>query len=342
MRRAFSLPQRALFTLAAGAFSVGLAGAAFAAPLADAPRQALSSMREDPAPAALVRNSHYWVSNENAHDVWRSHIANTGGALIGVGTDQVYILASWARPEVIIPMDFDASIRDIHFAYGAAFLESPDLATFRTFWVPEGEAKMREALAKHFSEARATAAMTAWRQGAPTIQRRFRKLVTYYNGKNIPTFINDEATYGQIRTLWQEGRVFPMRGDATGSTGMREIARALERANLKVGVVYLSNVEQYITYDAQTRRNFISLPWADNGWLLRTRPMQVLGLTTEDCEYHYNMQRGLNFRQWLTVNRVADGGRLLLRHRSRTATQGLSIVDSEPPVSTPAPEIAAP
>lgn len=329
-------------TFASGLCALTLSTASFAAPLADAPRQALSRIAEDPAPAALVRNSHYWVSNENAHNVWRSHIENVGGALIGVGTDQVYVLASWARPEVIVPMDFDASVRDLHFAYGAAFLSAPDIASFRSFWNSDAETKLREALVEHFGASRADAAMQAWKASHARVQRRFRKVIDYYNAKNIPTFLNDEATYGRIRTLWQEGRVFPVRGDATGSVGMRAIARALEQANIQVGLVYLSNVEQYIEYDAQTRRNFISLPWADNGLMLRTRPMSSLGLTGEECEYHYNMQRGLNFRQWLETNRVPDGTRLLLRNLARTSTPGLSEINAVPSASTPPPEIAAP
>ena len=342
MKSAAARTPRILASIGASLLTLQFASAALAAPIAAEQRQAFQQLREDPAPEALVRNSHYWVSNENAHDVWRSRIENIGGALIGVGADQVYVLASWARPEVLIPMDFDGSIRDIHFAYGAAFLEAADIEAFRAFWNDDAQARMRDALTRHFGAAQAEASMAAWDSAHGRIQRRFRKITDYYNRKNVPTFINDANTYRRIRTLWQEGRVFPVRGDATGSVGLRAIARALEAAHIQVGVVYLSNVEQYISYDAQTRRNFISLPWADNGLMLRTRPMASLGLTGEDCEYHYNVQLGTNFRQWLSVNRVPDGTRLLLRNLSRTSTPGLSEIVAEPAQSSPPPEIAAP
>lgn len=322
--------------LAAVAFTTN----SFAAKLTDEQRRPFVAMEEDPSPAELVRNSHYWVSNENVHDVYREHIANTGGILIGVGADQVYVLAGWARPEILIPMDFDGSIRDIHFAYGAAFLSSPDVATFRTFWNPSSEAALRAAVEQHFGAARVEPTMRAWRDGHARIQRRFSRIAERYSANRIPTFITDAATYGAMRTLWQEGRVFPLRGDVTGDTGMTSIARAAKATNTKVRVVYLSNVEQYVTYDAKFRRNFLDLPMDEQSWLLRTRPMATLGLAEAGCEYHYNMQRGLNFQQWLRTNRIPDGRTLLLRNRERTAREGLSEIQAVPPVSDPAPAIA--
>lgn len=312
----------------------------FAARLTDAERRPFLAMEEDPAPAELVRNSHYWVSNENVHDVYREHIADTGGIFIGVGADQVYVLAGWSKPEILIPMDFDGSIRDIHFAFGAAFLASPDRATFRTFWDDNAEDKMRTAIREHFGDARVDATMKAWKEGHGRIQRRFARLNERYTSNRIPTFITNDATYGTIRTLWQEGRVFPLRGDVTGDRGMTSIARAAKAAKVPVRVVYLSNVEQYVTYDGKFRRNFLDLPMDEQSWLLRTRPMKSLGLAEEGCEYHYNMQRGLNFQQWLRTNRVPDGRTLLLRNLQRTSREGLSEIRSEPRTSDPLPQIA--
>ena len=320
---------------------VGVVTTSHAAPLSEEHRRAFAAMQEDPAPDELIRNSHYWVSNENVHDVYQEHIQNTGGVLMGVGADQVYLLAGWARPEILIPMDFDSSIRDIHFAYGAAFLSSPDIATFRSYWASDAEAKMAAALREHFSEAQATRSLTAWKQGSARILRRFGRIERRYETTRTPTFLTDAATYNAMRSLWQEGRVFPLRGDVTGDKAMTSIAKAVKRTEQTVRVVYLSNVEQYIEYTPAVRRNFIDLPMDEKSWLLRTRPMASLGLADEECDYHYNMQRGLNFQQWLRVNRVPDGRTLLLRNLGRTGRQGLSEVRTEAPISTPAPEIAA-
>lgn len=313
---------------------------AHAAPLSDDHKRAFAAMQEDPAPAELIRNSHYWVSNENVHDVYREHIQNTGGILIGVGADQVYLLAGWSRPEILIPMDFDGSIRDIHFAYGAAFLASPDIATFRSYWAADAEEKMRTALKAHFDEARAARALAAWKDGSQRTLRRFGRIEQRYRANRIPTFLTDSGTYNAMRALWQEGRVYPLRGDVTGDKAMVSIARAAKSAEQTVRVIYLSNVEQYVEYSPSFRRNFLDLPMDEQSWLLRTRPMKSLGLTEEDCEYHYNMQRGLNFQQWLKVNRVPDGRTLLLRNLERTNRQGLSEIRKEAPVSASAPDIA--
>lgn len=313
---------------------------AHSAPLPDAAQRAFAAMTADPEPTELIRSSHYWVSNENAHDVYRPHIENSGGILLGVGTDQLYLLAGWARPEVLIPMDFDGMISQLHYIYGAAFLSSPDIATFLSFWEPDAETKMRAAVAEHFGPRRAEAAMSAWSQGGQRVLRRFRRMELRYQELRIPTFVTDEATYQSLRQLWLDGRVFPLRGDVTGERAMTSIAKAAKEAELPVRAIYLSNVEQYVEYTPAFRRNFIDLPMDQRSWVLRTRPMRSLGLADEHCDYHYNLQRGQNFQRWLAANTVPDGRSLLLRNLEQTKRAGLSEIRREAPVSTTPPVIA--
>ena len=47
---------------------------------------------------------------------------------MGVGTDQNYLIAGWSRPEVLVLMDFDQVVVDLHRVYQLAFLhaESPE------------------------------------------------------------------------------------------------------------------------------------------------------------------------------------------------------------------------
>ena len=79
---------------------------------------------EDPPPPELVRDTHYIVSNESRQDLFKDSIAAHGGALLGVGSDQNYLLAGWSRPELLILFDFDQVVVNVHRVYRAFFLNA--------------------------------------------------------------------------------------------------------------------------------------------------------------------------------------------------------------------------
>ncbi|MBR4985121.1 MAG: hypothetical protein IKY83_05205, partial [Proteobacteria bacterium] len=268
------------------------------------------AVRSDPDPDALVRDAHYWVSNENAHYVWYPYIKDRGGVLSGVGTDQVYMLAAWSNASIVIPMDFDRMITNLHFAYGAAFLASDNIEEFRTYWKKENSAKMKAALEKYFPD-HAEAAFKAWKTGCSEVIARFNRIKRKYtvlgtylkdkakaepkqygaNAKKfsepLGTFITDEAQFKRIKTLWENHRVFPVCGDLTGDKAMIDIAKALNDSGLKMTILYPSNAEHYFEYGAKYRRNIVNMPFADNSLVLRTRQMRSLGVAEEE-DYHYN------------------------------------------------------
>ncbi len=323
--------------------------------------QRLNGLRSDPDPDQLVRDAHYWVSNENAHYVWYPYIKDQGGVFSGVGTDQIYLLAGWANASIIIPMDFDKQIRNLHFAYGAAFMASETIDEFRTYWKAENAEKMRAALDKYFPT-EADAAMKAWKIGAKEVNGRFNRVVKKYrslttqlqdlaktdpkqyanNAKiftyEIPTFLTDSTQYNRIRTLWLNHRVFPICGDLTGDTAMTDIAKALKDSGLKMKFLYPSNAEHYFEYGANFRRNIIDMPFEENGMILRTRQMSFLGLP-EEGDYHYNMQSPANFKLWLQTTRIKEQ-KEMLRKRTATSTTGLSYFEYEPTPSKKPPQIS--
>lgn len=302
------------------------------------------AVRSDPAPAALIRDAHYWVSNENAHYVWYPHIKDIGGVIAGVGTDQVYMLAAWSNASVIIPMDFDRMITNLHFAYGAAFLASENIEEFRTYWKRDNAEKMLAALKKYFPT-QANDAMKAWKSGTREVNgrlnrvtKKYTKLLPEEKQLNVPTFITDEGLYKRIRQLWQNNRVFPVCGDLTGDKAMLDIAKALKDSGMEMTILYPSNAEHYFEYNDTYRRNIIQMPFSKNSQVLRTRQMRFLGLA-EPEDYHYNMQTGENFKIWLETTQIKDQY-AMLRRRAKTDTEGLSRMERVPDPSKKPPKIA--
>ena len=64
-------------------------------PVSPAWTDTLNKIVPDPPPPHLVRGTHYVISNEDRHDLWLKTVQGKGGAYLGVGTDQNYVLAGW-------------------------------------------------------------------------------------------------------------------------------------------------------------------------------------------------------------------------------------------------------
>ena len=161
--------------IAALLMTVAWPGARAEAPanaLEPAQRKRLASITPDPEPPQLVRDSHYVISNEDRPHLFKGSLDDVGGALVGVGTEQLYVYAGWARPKVIIPMDFDQVVVDLHRIYGLFFLVADTPEDFVSLWSKKREPfalKLIEGAA--ISKADRKALAKAWRRAMPSICR---------------------------------------------------------------------------------------------------------------------------------------------------------------------------
>lgn len=309
------------------------------APLPDEVHERFAELPRDPKPDELIRNSHYWISNELNQDLWHEHLADLGGAYLGVGTDQNYLLAAWAKSDLMVVVDFDASIADLHQVYLLFFDEAETCEDFFLRWSPEREeeglALIDEKLGDRPDHDKIRKAYKIARQLVWARLRRVRKI---YPERGIETFVSDQAQYDHVRTLARNGRVFALRGDFTANDTMVAVGKAMHDSGFAFNVIYLSNVEQYVDYTPEWRRNFIGIPVGENGVVVRTLGWGAFGFA-EGEEYHYNVQPAPKFQEWLQTSRVTNLPRML-HYRTRTDIQGLSLLDGEVRPSKRAPEIA--
>ena len=300
------------------------------APLPDAQVQALRALPQDPAPPALTRNSHYWVSNENALELFYPHIQNKGGVLIGVGTDQNYLFAGWAKPEILILMDFDVGISQIHQAYSIIFAEAADPEAFLAWWDEGHEKQLVEKIkAKYTEPGLQKHILSALKTARHTVFARLKKEKKHFAKLNIPTFLSDAAQYAYVRDLWVKNRVVALRGDLTATQTMKGIADLLKAQSWTVGVFYPSNAEQYFDFVEQYRTNVTSLPATDASTVIRTLGWGSL-YGKADETYHYSVQPLKNFDAWLKDPGTQNVGKM---HRFRTPSPdiiGFSTFDKVP------------
>ena len=332
-------------------------------------RAALTSVRADPAPEEIIRNSHYWVSNEHNHQLWRDTIVDLGGALVGVGTDQNYLLAGWARSSLIILMDFDEKIPVIHEIYAFFFSISSTPEDFHRRWLRKYSDDSVDKLTAHFTALiTPIAAREADNKGLDDakrekfIKRRVKRFVRTrvriykttrgllwrrlnrtkkkYQELKIPTFLSDQAEYDHIRSLWVGGRVLAIRGDLTADYTMLDISKALKALDTPLNVLYTSNAEQYFDLTPTYRRNIIASYWGERGVTLRTMAWGSLGFYDEKEQYHYNIQPSANFVAWMRESRVKNIGRMMFRGRT-IKERGFSVMTKLPPKSKRPPKVAA-
>ena len=338
-------------------------------PALSAERQTLlKGVRADPAPPEIVRNSHYWVSNEHNHQLWYPSINGLGGALIGVGTDQNYLFAGWARSTILILMDFDEKIPVIHEVYAYMFSISATPEEFLKRWArsyhDDSAEKLsayftalieptaqREAHAKGLGETRSQRyikrrvsrfvkeRVNIYKLTRGLIWRRLSKTKKKYLKLKLPTFLSDQDQYDHIRSLWAGGRVLAIRGDLTADYTMLDIATALMSLGESLNVLYLSNAEQYFKLPPTYRRNIIAQPWGDRSVALRTMGWGSLGFFDEDEQYHYNIQSGPNFVTWMKESRTTKAGRMMFKGRE-IKESGFSIMTGLPRKSKRLPAIA--
>lgn len=303
-------------------------------------REALASVELDPYPEALVLDAHYWVSNEHHHFLYKPYIDNHKGIYLGVGTDQNYLLAAWARSPVLLMMDFDEQVRNVHDIYGVIFRRAETPAEMMRLWTSAGEAEVMQWIAEDFQEKRVAELQKTYKTSRGVIHGRLRKVRNDYKTHKIATFLSDQDQYTFLRNLWLKKRVFAYRGDLTANATMVQISNVLKKYDLNMGLMYLSNAEQYFDFTPEFRRNIIAQPFAENSWILRTRPWEELGYP-EGGNYHYNIQAGQNFSDWLMLNTVKNASRLLAGYRTNDKNiPGISVVKRPAVASSMAPKVA--
>jgi hypothetical protein len=299
---------------------------------------ALKAVPFDPVPRELSANSHFVVSDEKAHWLFHDAATGRGGALLGVGTDQNYLMAGWARPEILILLDFDQVVVDLHNVYREVFLHSPDARSFRAAWSKE-QAPVVEGWieAAYPAEADRKRLFKSFRLSRNLVEWRLTGLVKAYRAQGVKTFLDDPEQYRYLVDLFRAGRVVAIRGDLTGTKAVRGVGRALVDAGVPMRVLYLSNAEKYFEFTADYKANMRALPFDDRSVVLRTGGGWHGGPPSPDGLYTYVVQPGANFHAWMQDGVAVSFAALMVRRKNSKVVPGLATLDAPPPTPRRAP-----
>jgi hypothetical protein len=197
-------------------------------------------------------------------------------------------------------------------------------------WSDENRAMTLDMLRERWADdPRRADLQRAFRTAQPLVTRRLARIRGRLRAHALPSFIDDAAEYEHVRTLARHSRLVVVRGDFDGDDTLAAVGSALRAASLRLGVVYLSNVEQYMAYTPNFRRNFLALDLDVDAVVIRTLARRSFGRAPGDA-YHYNVQSAPLFAEWLRRSKVGEV-RELLRYRTTTIENGLSLLEGDPP-----------
>lgn len=248
----------------------------------------------------LTNGLHYYASNERDLDLIAPDVRDVGGVLVAVAADPAYILAAWADSQALVLVDLDPAIVELHQIYAAFFAHATGPAEFLRLWTPQGEAQARELLA---AQDDGPSLRARYDEARPQVARRFAELERRFAVRDVAWLLSDPTLYERVAALVRGGRVVALRGDFTRAGVVTAIGEALRAAGLRVGLLYLSNIEQYFLYTPGFRANIAALPLR-GAQVLRTLPGRPAG-------FQYILQRGEQFQAWAAAPAVRSVYRII-------------------------------
>ncbi|HEY8374974.1 MAG TPA: hypothetical protein VIK91_00740, partial [Nannocystis sp.] len=238
----------------------------------------------------LTNGTHYFASNERDLDLVASAVQDLCGVVVAVGADPGYLLAAWADAEALVLIDLDPAIVRLHHIYRAFFAAAEGPEAFRRLWSTAGRDEARAIVGASGQDGEAEALLEVFEAAQPAVERRLAELERRMAAAGQAWLLSDPRLYARVAGLVRAGKVIALRGDFTRAGVVHEVGTLLRAAGLRVGLLYLSNIEQYFLYTPGFRANVAALP-LDGGQVLRTLPGRPAG-------FEYIFQQGGHFQTW--------------------------------------------
>ena len=265
-----------------------------------------ASVRREAPPRRLVLGQHFLTSNEAHLDLFYSDLPKeSGGLMLGVGTDQNLVLAGWARPERVVIVDFDQWVVEMFWLYKLALSKADGPRRFIELWSPESQVNMRrwirESEPKDASHRKLL--LTVFRIARKQVYHRLKMLERKYAASSTPCLLNDLSQYRYVAHLFATDRWTAVRANFKGRRTLQDIAHTARRHQRSFKLVYLSNIEDYLSYTPQFKANIAALPCSDDAVLLRTSAHRDKVVKMR-FHWAYITQSVSHFKGWLALHRV--------------------------------------
>ena len=261
--------------------------------LTDAQKSIIQNITWDVDPEVLNavkaenEGQHFLRSDERHPELFYDHIKDLGHTYIGIGTDQGYVFVGWQRPTLAFMVDYDPWVIVLHRVYFAFFKECEDAECLLGYFEDRDKGmnylKEREGLNDKLT-------LTVYKEAQKGVTHSLRSI----RRLKQKTFMNDPETYQYIRQMIFDGRMTTFQANLLGDRAFASIQSALNSIGASVGVLYLSNAENYWAYTNQYKQNMLNLPYSDNAMIIRT-----IATKPYNADYRYSVQKAEVFKAWL-------------------------------------------
>ena len=267
---------------------------------------------EDPPPdhfdgiTAEREGQHYLVSDEENPQMFAEVLDGLGGALLGVGTDQMYLYIGWQRPALAFLTDYDPYVKAMHLAHMAVFAHCPGVDCFRAVWTDSDREEGVAAIESFWSGDRVSqdeidGAVRLFRRLDDRMETRFELLDENLAEMGVRGYLNDEEQYAFVRQMILAGRVRPVQANLLLEGAFVEIGALCAELGVPVRAMYVSNAETYWSFTDEYRAMVRSLPVDDASVFLRTFPSG-----SRNGDYTYAVQSWQGTLNWLGSQDVED------------------------------------
>jgi hypothetical protein len=301
-------------------------------PLPDDMRARWRSIAADPAPRSLAGDRHWLVSDERKPWLFHAQVSGKGGMLLGVGADQIWLFAGWARPEIAVCLDFDRWVVDLHDIMVMMLSRSSDAAELASWWTTARAREVQDWIAQSSENAEVQSSRRhAFREAREKIRVRLRHFATSSEFAASGTFMTDPSQFEHLASLARAGRLLALRADMGAGTAMQSVGDLARIARIPVRVLYLSNVEYYVPYGAGSfRKNLLAMPFDEQSTVLHTVPHHG---TMAGTQYYYVVEGGPSFRRWLESGKVAsfkEHFKQAVRMSGQSSAEAFAMPDEKP------------
>ena len=284
-------------------------------PLSESQRQLLDGIIWDVPPEILNavkpenEGQHFLKSDERHPELFRESIENIGHTYIGIGTDQGYVYIGWQRPTLAFLVDYDPWVIILHRIYIAFFKACDDSECMLNFFAKRDYALEFLKSIPELSDKTTQTVYKAANKGVTHSLNAIKRM-------KAKTFMNDPETFQYIKNLINTGRLKTFQANLLGDKAFVSIQSTLNELHAKVGVLYLSNAEQYWAYTKQYKENMLGLPYSDNAMVIRTIATKPL-----NDDYRYSVQTADVFKTWLEHPNTASVRNIVGRTKFKDTTQ---------------------
>ena len=241
----------------------------------------------------------YIIAPERNYEQITPFLKKTGGVYIGLSTDQNFLLIPYLKPEYVILMDSNLSVVATNKLYRYVFSTQKTPDDFIEFFSEKQAQQSLRKLMEHFRDVETQyGPIREFRRHGHRIFKNLQAKKAHWKKSKDKSFLTDQEMYDFIVKMTQSNRYIIVCGDPQGDKTLSKITQILNKHQLKVGALALSNAEQLFSYTDAFRNNVRNIPFLDSAIVVRSHKAK------EQPNFTHYLQKTSEFILWLQKKHI--------------------------------------